>query len=118
MRTSIYSDGFNLYYRAVRGTPFKWLDLKQVCECLPDAESDSGNDHPQAAGLVGAETGGLSPFIGSMRFEGTSSASLLISLTHGNLIIALQRNDMTHTAARIGRVALVARDHMDVGVPD
>ena len=32
MRTSIYIDGFNLYYRAVRGTPFKWLDLKQVCE--------------------------------------------------------------------------------------
>lgn len=36
MRTSIYIDGFNLYYRAVRGTPFKWLDLKQVCERLLD----------------------------------------------------------------------------------
>ena len=27
MRTVIYVDGFNLYYRALRGTRFKWLDL-------------------------------------------------------------------------------------------
>jgi len=27
MRTYIYVDGFNLYYRALKGTPFKWLDL-------------------------------------------------------------------------------------------
>lgn len=26
LRTAIYVDGFNLYYRAVKGTPFKWLD--------------------------------------------------------------------------------------------
>jgi hypothetical protein len=30
MRTSIYIDGFNLYYRAIKGTPHKWLDLKQL----------------------------------------------------------------------------------------
>jgi uncharacterized LabA/DUF88 family protein len=27
MRTYIYVDGFNLYYRALKGTGFKWLDL-------------------------------------------------------------------------------------------
>jgi type I restriction enzyme M protein len=27
MRTFVYVDGFNLYYGAVRGTPFKWLNL-------------------------------------------------------------------------------------------
>ncbi|MCY3822461.1 MAG: hypothetical protein OXG62_01155 [Nitrospinae bacterium] len=27
MRTYIYVDGFNLYYRALKRTPFKWLDL-------------------------------------------------------------------------------------------
>src|SRR5438094_778215 len=26
-RTFVYIDGFNLYYRAVRGTPHKWLDI-------------------------------------------------------------------------------------------
>lgn len=28
MRTSIYIDGFNLYYGAVKNTPYKWLDFK------------------------------------------------------------------------------------------
>ena len=27
MRTIVYVDGFNLYYRAVKDTPWKWLDL-------------------------------------------------------------------------------------------
>jgi hypothetical protein len=27
MKTFAYVDGFNLYYRALRGTPWKWLDL-------------------------------------------------------------------------------------------
>jgi hypothetical protein len=26
-RTIIYIDGFNLYYRALKGTPHKWLDV-------------------------------------------------------------------------------------------
>jgi hypothetical protein len=26
-RTIVYIDGFNLYYRALRGTPHKWLDI-------------------------------------------------------------------------------------------
>ena len=29
-----YVDGFNLYYRAVKGTPYKWLDLLRVCQRL------------------------------------------------------------------------------------
>ncbi len=27
MRTYIYVDGFNIYYGALKGTPYKWLDL-------------------------------------------------------------------------------------------
>lgn len=30
MRTYIYVDGFNLYYGALKGTPYKWLDLKTL----------------------------------------------------------------------------------------
>jgi uncharacterized LabA/DUF88 family protein len=29
-RTFVYVDGFNLYYRAVKGTSYKWLDLKAL----------------------------------------------------------------------------------------
>ena len=28
-RTIVYVDGFNLYYGAVKGTPYKWLDLQR-----------------------------------------------------------------------------------------
>ncbi len=34
MKTNFYVDGFNLYYRAVKDTPYKWLDLFQVCLAL------------------------------------------------------------------------------------
>ena len=34
MITNLYIDGFNLYYRALRGTAFKWLDLRKLAENL------------------------------------------------------------------------------------
>lgn len=34
MRTHIYVDGFNLYYRALKGTPFKWLDLRRLFQTV------------------------------------------------------------------------------------
>jgi uncharacterized LabA/DUF88 family protein len=30
VRTVVYIDGFNLYYGAVKGTPWKWLDLAKL----------------------------------------------------------------------------------------
>jgi len=27
----VYIDGFNLYYGATKGTPYKWLNLRQLC---------------------------------------------------------------------------------------
>lgn len=30
MRTNIYVDGFNLYYGALKHTPYKWLDLSRL----------------------------------------------------------------------------------------
>ena len=32
--TSVYIDGFNLYYRALKDTPYKWLDLARLCRSL------------------------------------------------------------------------------------
>jgi uncharacterized LabA/DUF88 family protein len=34
MRTFVYVDGFNLYYGAVKGTPYKWLDIFRLCQLL------------------------------------------------------------------------------------
>ena len=37
MITKFYIDGFNLYYRALKDTPFRWLDLIKLAETLfPD----------------------------------------------------------------------------------
>ena len=33
-QTIVYVDGFNLYYGAVRGTRYKWLDLEAMCRSL------------------------------------------------------------------------------------
>ena len=36
MATNVYIDGFNLYYGALKGTDFRWLDLSALCrELLP-----------------------------------------------------------------------------------
>ena len=34
MLTNFYIDGFNLYYRTLRNTPFRWLDLRKLAEML------------------------------------------------------------------------------------
>ena len=34
MRTNIYIDGFNFYYGAVKGTPYKWLNFAALCRLL------------------------------------------------------------------------------------
>jgi uncharacterized LabA/DUF88 family protein len=34
VRTYVYVDGFNLYYGAVRGTPYKWLNIRRLSELL------------------------------------------------------------------------------------
>ena len=34
---NVYIDGFNLYYGALKGTPYKWLDVSAMCRLLlPD----------------------------------------------------------------------------------
>ena len=34
MRTNVYIDGFNLYYRAIKGTTYRWLDLGKLSQLL------------------------------------------------------------------------------------
>lgn len=40
MRTRVYVDGFNLYYGALKGTQFKWLNLVDIARhVLPAAHT-------------------------------------------------------------------------------
>lgn len=38
LRTCVYIDGFNLYYRCLKGTRYKWLDLYRMSELLLPAD--------------------------------------------------------------------------------
>lgn len=40
MRAYVYVDGFNLYYRALRGTTYKWLNIRALAESLLSPEDD------------------------------------------------------------------------------
>lgn len=33
-RTIVYIDGFNLYYRRLKGTPYRWLNIERMCSIL------------------------------------------------------------------------------------
>lgn len=37
MTVRAYIDGFNLYYGALKGTPYRWLDLATLCDALAGA---------------------------------------------------------------------------------
>ena len=37
--TNVYIDGFNLYYRALKDTPFSWLDPRKLAETLFPSDS-------------------------------------------------------------------------------
>jgi len=34
LRTRVYIDGFNLYFGALKGTPFRWLDASKFCRLM------------------------------------------------------------------------------------
>lgn len=34
MKTNVYIDGFNLYYRLIKGSPCKWLNLLTLCQLM------------------------------------------------------------------------------------
>lgn len=34
MKTNVYVDGFNLYYGALKGTPFRWLNIAELCHIM------------------------------------------------------------------------------------
>ena len=33
-KTCVYIDGFNLYYGSLKGTPYRWLNLRRLCELM------------------------------------------------------------------------------------
>jgi len=40
MRTAVYVDGFNLYYRALKDTPYRWVDLLALSKQLVQVRNE------------------------------------------------------------------------------
>ena len=57
LRTNVYIDGFNLYYRAVKDTPYKWLDVFSLSQAL--LPSHYVNRIRYFTALITARTGDL-----------------------------------------------------------
>lgn len=45
VRTRIYVDAFNLYYGALRNTPYKWLDIDALCRKLLNTSNSIEHIH-------------------------------------------------------------------------
>lgn len=60
MKATAYVDGFNLYYGAVKDTPYRWLDIAAMYGLLLPREHIGGNTRsvvgfpPQAVPRTGA----------------------------------------------------------------
>lgn len=83
MKTNVYVDGFNLYYGAVKGTPYKWLDIRKYCELafpkatinevhyctaiVKDAKWDPQQSTRQRAFIRALETTGVEVHYGSFQ---------------------------------------------------
>ena len=53
MRTYIYVDGFNLYYGALKGTAWKWLDMSALLAKVLQPQHDDQHAAAMAGGLIG-----------------------------------------------------------------
>lgn len=61
MRTNVYIDGFNLFHGAIKGTPFKWLDIRAFCSrVLPDNDIQTVKYFTAMVSARGADTGQVS----------------------------------------------------------
>jgi len=83
MRANVYVDGFNLYYGGVKGTPYKWLDIRKYCELafprltiheihyctaiVKDASWDPQQSTRQRAFIRALETTGVKVHYGSFQ---------------------------------------------------
>ncbi|MBP7275757.1 MAG: hypothetical protein KBA51_06105 [Kiritimatiellae bacterium] len=55
MKTVVYFDAFNFYFGAIKGTPFKWLDLSRMCSLMLPRNQ-----------IIAIKSGTTQPFTGSL----------------------------------------------------
>jgi hypothetical protein len=83
-RTYVYIDGFNLYYRALRKTKFKWLNLEALARSLVGSDNDIQKIRYFTAPVSGKFDAGVP--IRQQRYLQALSTLPLVTIHHGNFL--------------------------------
>jgi hypothetical protein len=86
VRARVYVDGFNLYYRALKGTPHKWLNI----EALADVVMPSGVTVEAVNYYVARVSGRVDPGAPARQHAYLRALSTLprVSITYGNFLVS------------------------------
>jgi hypothetical protein len=84
MRTNVYVDGFNLYYGALKGTPYRWLDLTRLFQFLLPKNEIRAIKYFTA--LVGARSDDPSKPVRQQSYLRALRTSPIVSVTLGHFL--------------------------------
>lgn len=85
MRTNVYVDGFNLYYGALRKTPYRWLNLQALCQFL--LPKNAINEIKYFTALVSARPNDLNQPIRQQLYLRALSTLPIISVHLGHFLV-------------------------------
>lgn len=100
---NVYVDGFNFYYGAARGTPYRWLDFRKLSEGLVQAEDQIQRiryftarvkDDPAASARQNTYLRALATISGLTIHEGRFlTHSVKLPLSNGSGMAAVDRTE-------------------------
>lgn len=96
-RTIVYIDGFNLYYRALKGSPHKWLNIAAMSEAaLPSTSKITGINYYTAR--VSGRTDATAPARQHVYLRALESLSG-VKITYGNFMTSKKWAGLVQPAA-------------------
>lgn len=116
-KTYVYVDGFNLYYGALKGTPYRWLDLVKFCRLmLPQNEILRINYY---TALVGPRLGDLGQPIRQQTYLRALRTQALVQIHLGHYLSHVVRMPLANpmpTGPRYAEVIKTEEKGSDVNL--
>jgi len=94
MRTIIYIDGFNLYYGALKNTPYKWLNIDKMCRLLLPRHQIVALKYYTA--IVGARSNDPNQPVRQQTYLRALQAIPNLTITHGQFLHSKIRMFLAH----------------------
>ncbi|AYO86619.1 MULTISPECIES: NYN domain-containing protein [Methylobacterium] len=95
-RTIVYIDGFNLYYRALKGTAHKWLDVAALCQAVLPASCQIVGVNYYTARVSGR----LDPTAPARQHAYLRAIEALpgVTIHYGNFLVSKKWSGLVHPA--------------------